>query len=182
AEQCAQKALSIDDANPKANDLMGWLHYYQRDFDQAIEYEKKAVALAPNDHWRVHCLGYMMLFTGRYEDAIALEKRSLRLSPSEGQCQLNILGWAYYRSKQYNEGIAALKKCIVLNPQFVLPHLGLIAIYSELERDEEAKHHAEQVLRIDPEFSIEGHWKLWPDKIQAEVERMNRAWRKAGLK
>jgi TolB-like protein/Flp pilus assembly protein TadD len=182
AEQCAQKALSIDDANPKANDLMGWLFYYQRDFDQAIEYEKKAVALAPNDHWRVHCLGYMMLFTGRYEDAIALEKRSLRLSPSEGHLQLNILGWAHYRLKQYNEGIAALKKSIVLNTQFVLPHLGLTAIYSELERDEEAKHHAEQVLRIDPEFSVEGWWKLWPDKIQSEVERMNRAWRKAGLK
>jgi len=182
AEQCAQKALSIDDANPKAYDLMGWLHYYQRDFDQAIEYEKKAVALSPNDHWRVHCLGYMMLYTGRYEDAIALAKRSLRLSPSEGHLQLYILGWAHYRLKQYNEGIAALKKCIVLNPQWIFAYLYLTAIYSELEQDEEAKHYAEQVLRIDPEFNIEGHWKVYPDKIQAEVERMNRAWRKAGLK
>jgi len=84
--------------------------------------------------------------------------------------------------KQYKEGIAALKRCIVLNPQCVFAHLGLTAIYSELERDEEARHHAEQVLRIEPEFSIEGYWMLSPDKIQAEVERMNRAWRKAGLK
>ncbi len=35
---------------------------------------------------------------------------------------------------------------------------------------------------VTTEFNIEGYWKLWPDKIQAEVERMKRAWRKAGLK
>ena len=123
-----------------------------------------------------------MLYTGRYEDAIALEKKALRLSPSYGHLQLNNIGWAYYHLKQYKEGIAALRKCIALNPQFIYPYLVLTAIYIELERDEEAKHYAEQVLRIDPEFSIEGVWKSWPNKIQAEVERTNRAWRKAGLK
>ena len=161
---------------------MGCLHYYQRDFDKAIAYEKKGVALSPNDHRKLQSLGFISLHTGRYEDAIAFCKKSLRLNPNYGHHQLNVIGWAYYRLKQYNEGIEALKKCIDLNTQWTLPYLGLTAIYSELERDEEAKHHAEQVLRIDPEFSIEGYWKLWPDKIQAEVERTNRARRKAGLK
>lgn len=182
AEQCAQTALSLDDANDKAYCLVGFLHYYQRDFDQAIAYIKKAVALSPNDFWWVHSLGFMMACAGRYEDAIPLSKKALRLSPNYGFHALNNIGWAHYRLKQYNEGIAALKKCIALNPQYIFAHLGLTAIYSELERDEEAKHHAEQVLRIDPEFRIEGYWKLWPDKIQAEVERTKRAWRKAGLK
>ena len=121
-----------------------------------------------------------MIVTGRYEDAIALEKKALRLSP-KGHLIYWGLGWAHYRLKQYEEGITALKKCIALNPQWIGAHLGLTAIYSELERDEEAKHHAEQAVRIDPEFSIEGYWNLWPEKIQAEVERTNRAWRKAGL-
>jgi TolB-like protein/class 3 adenylate cyclase/Tfp pilus assembly protein PilF len=182
AEQCAQKALSIDDANDKAYCLLGMLHYYQRDFDQAIAYIKKAVALSPNDFWWVHTLGFMMLCTGRYEDAIPLLKKALRLSPNSGLNALGVLGEAYYHLKQYNEGIAALKKCIVLNPQYIYPYLHLTAIYSELGQDEEAKHYAEQVLRIDPEFSVEGFWKLWPAKIQTEVERTNRAWRKAGLK
>ena len=51
----------------------------------------------------------------------------------------------------------------------------------DLDRKEEAHKAAAEVLRIDPNFSIEYFAKTSPIKAQADRERLIGALRKAGL-
>jgi adenylate cyclase len=64
----------------------------------------------------------------------------------------------------------------------VVAHAGLAFVYSELGREEEAKAEGAEVLRIDPNFSVE-RWKQRSFiKDPAVIERRAAALRKAGLK
>jgi hypothetical protein len=58
----------------------------------------------------------------------------------------------------------------------------LAAVYSELGKDAEAQAEAAEVLRINPQFSLEVHQQREPIKDPAVLERHLVALRKAGLK
>lgn len=51
-----------------------------------------------------------------------------------------------------------------------------------IRKDEEAKLHAAEVMRIDPKCSLERYSKTLPWKNRDEVDRVIDAARKAGLK
>jgi hypothetical protein len=57
----------------------------------------------------------------------------------------------------------------------------LAVIYSELEQQEEARAEAAEVLRLNPNFSLEVFKQRLPYKDQTESERILTALRKAGL-
>ena len=61
-------------------------------------------------------------------------------------------------------------------------HLGLAVVYSELGRAEEARAAAAEVLRLNPQFSLEVHRQRAPIKDPVVLERQLAALRKAGLK
>jgi hypothetical protein len=61
------------------------------------------------------------------------------------------------------------------------PHLILAAVYSDLGKDAEARAEAAEVLRLNPNFSLEIHKQRTPIKDPAVLERHLAALRKAGL-
>jgi hypothetical protein len=65
---------------------------------------------------------------------------------------------------------------------FLGSHLHLAAIYSELGREAEARAAAAEVLRLNPQFSLEVHKQRVPLKDPEMLERHIAALRKAGLK
>jgi hypothetical protein len=60
--------------------------------------------------------------------------------------------------------------------------LLLAAVYSELGQAVEARAEAAEVLRLNPQFSLEVHRQRMPIKDPALLERHIAALRKAGLK
>jgi len=58
----------------------------------------------------------------------------------------------------------------------------LIKEFSRSRRDEEARAEAEEILRLNPKFSLESYAKTIPHKNQAQIDRYINALRKAGLK
>jgi adenylate cyclase len=83
---------------------------------------------------------------------------------------------------QYAEAIPAFKKALNRNPNYLPAHAFLAASYVSLGREPEATAAAEQVLRINPKFSLESYAKTLPYKNKADIERYVAALRKAGLK
>ena len=61
-------------------------------------------------------------------------------------------------------------------------HIGLAASYIHVGQEEEAHAEAAEVLKIDPEFSLERYAKILPYKNKADTDRYVDALRKAGLK
>jgi adenylate cyclase len=92
------------------------------------------------------------------------------------------VGNAYTLAGRYQEAIAPLQQVLTRYPNILGPHLHLAAAYSELGKETEARAEAAEVLRLNPQFSLEVHRQRAPIKDPAVLERQLAALRKAGLK
>jgi adenylate cyclase len=75
-----------------------------------------------------------------------------------------------------------LQKALPFNPNYLPTHEILAVLYSELGREEEARAEVAEVLRISPNYSLEGVRQRLPFTDPAEARRYLAALRKAGLK
>lgn len=123
-------------------------------------------------------LGWM----GRTEEALQMVEQALRRKPAMVDDNLAEIGAAYYLTGRPEEAVAPLKQYLSRYPNNLGAHLTLAAVYSELSREAEARAEAAEVLRINPNFSLEIHKQRVPIKDPARLERGIAALRKAGLK
>ena len=130
-------------------------------------------------------LGNVLNFVGRPEDTLEMmEQVACSTAFAVPTFCFWILGDAYYLTGRYEEAIAAFHQALNHKPLVILglsSHLGLAASYSELGREEEARAEIAEVLKINPQFSLEGMRQRWPYKDPADLERVLAALRKAGL-
>jgi len=73
------------------------------------------------------------------------------------------------------------KRAIHDNPDFINPYFTLAACYSALNRSKEAQESVNEILRIDPHFSLEHFAKTVPLK-EGDLKILIEALRDAGLK
>jgi adenylate cyclase len=92
------------------------------------------------------------------------------------------LGIAYREAGRYEEAIAACQKAFQREPNNLFAHLILAATYIMIDRVGEARAEANEVLRINPKFSVERLMKVRPHIDPANTARLAEALRKAGLK
>jgi TolB-like protein/Tfp pilus assembly protein PilF len=182
AFQLAQKALSMDDSFSRAHVLLGWIYLQRRQHEKAIAEMEQALALEPNSAGSHAHLSRILTYAGRPGEAIALSKKALRLSPIPRTYHLHGLGSAYMDTGQYEEAIVACRKAIKIEPKNQWAHVILASAYSLAGRETEARAEAEEILRINPRFSLANFAKILAYKNQADTERFVEALRKAGLK
>jgi len=187
ALECAQKAIGLSDSIAKGYALIGWINVLQRKFDEAIENGEKAVRLNPNDPHMVDVLGTIMHFNGRFDESIALIKNAMRLCPSYPAFYLNHLFMSYFLVGRYQEALAASELLLARAQKgefnLFLAHRSLAEAYIGLGQDQKARAHAEEALKINPNFSLANYRKLvYFYRDPAHLERHIDALRKAGLK
>jgi tetratricopeptide (TPR) repeat protein len=96
------------------------------------------------------------------------------------------LGHAYRSAGQCEKAIVPIKQALSLNPAIIPARVNLAVCYIELGREEEARAEAAEVLRRNPNFSVEAAWRKenqpFKDDPTPILERLYAAARKAGLK
>ncbi len=182
AMELAQKTIGLDDLDSNAHGLLSAAYRLKGDHDKAIAEGKRAVELDPNSADAHVWLGIALNYADRAEEAVPLFEKAIRLNPFAHTWYFLHLGHAYRFLRRYDEAIAVYQKAIQLSPKNLIAHLGLTITYSQWGRDEKARVHAAEVLRISPEFSLDRFVEKHPLKNQAEKERIIEALRKAGLK
>jgi TolB-like protein/cytochrome c-type biogenesis protein CcmH/NrfG len=182
AVEIAQQAIVLDDTLPGPHGTLGFVKLWQKQYEQATAEMERAIVLDPNNANGYDRLGYLFIAVGQPEEAIEAAQKAIRLDPNQWRF-FNTLGQAYLMARRYEEAIAALKKVLAYNPNWWAAHRGLAIIYSELGREEEAKAEGVEVLRIMPQFTVEGWKRMGAAAIKdpAIVERFVAALRKAGL-
>jgi tetratricopeptide (TPR) repeat protein len=83
---------------------------------------------------------------------------------------------------RYEEAIAQLKKAIEREPRDIMSYVVLASTYGMAGREKEARAAAVEVLKINPNFSLEKLEKIHPYKDIPEKKRYFDALRKVGLK
>ncbi len=182
AVELTRKAISLDPKDSHFYAFLGYLYVMKRDYDKAIAEGEKAVALDPGGADAHAWLGMSLNYADRPKEAIPLFEKAIRLNPNGPTWYFQNFGNSYRMMGQHQEAITQYKKSLRVAPNSIATHISLAATYSLLGRDEEAHAEAQEVLRINPKFSVEYYAKTLPFKNQAQLDRYVEAMRKAGLK
>jgi adenylate cyclase len=184
----SQRVLALDDSDSDVRALLGIIYLRQKRYKEAIAEGKKATELGPTNAHAYLFLAVTMYTVGRFDDAIALVKRAMRVHPYYPAYYLTWLGAAYRMTGRYEDALTVYKQLLDRSLKGEYPaygaHLFLAEVYAELGQDEKARTHAAEVLRLNPEFSLNRISKVTTYKYKdpAHLERRVNALRKAGLK
>jgi adenylate cyclase len=186
AEECAHQALSINDSTGKAQSLMGTIRVVQGKYDEGVEYGEKALALNPNDPDLMYALSMALGSTGRFDEAIVLIKKAMRICPYYPAFYLQGLATFYVNAGRYQEAVEAGELLLDRSRKGEISpfraHICLAEAYVGLGQIDKAKAKAEEVLKINPKYSLESDKTLGFYKDPMIRERHLVALRKAGLR
>ncbi|MEJ2587991.1 MAG: tetratricopeptide repeat protein [Deltaproteobacteria bacterium] len=187
AVQISRKVLALDDADSDVHALLGNILARQKRFKEAISEGKKAIVLGPTNAQAHVLLAVTMSKVGRFDDAIALVEKGMRLHPYYPAYYLIWLGAAYRMNGQYDEAVKVYQQLLDRSRKGEFPlfaaHLFLAEVYAEIGRDQKARSHASEVMRLNPGFSLNKIRKIvtYGYKDPALLDRRINALRKAGL-
>jgi len=177
-----KKALALDDQDWIAHTTLCVLHLLRREYDKAITAGERAIALCPSAAFAYAELGAVLTFTGRAEEGITLIQKSMRLNPLPEAYHFTYLGFAHYSLGRYVDAIEVYNEALKRSPEDLFAHIWLTASYSASGQEEEARHQAEELLRLDPAFSLDKWAEMTFIKDKAELEGFIADLRRAGLK
>jgi len=176
-----RKAIALDDSLASAHVALGYFLIMARKYDQGIAEGKRAYDLEPSSADVLHIYAAILTFSGRRDEAIPLFKEALRLNPIPPNAYLRHFGVALRDSGQYKEAIKLTQRAIEREPNDLIAYIVLTSAYSMAGRQEEARSAGEEILRINPKFSLKRLAKTTPLKEKAVKDRFIEALRKAGL-
>ena len=181
AIQLVQKAIALDETNVEAHALLGFLYSMTRQYDKAVTQAEKAVAVNPNSAYGHFIMGKTLYFAGRVEESIPEYKKAIRLNPIPPNNRLWSLGLSYAFIEQYDEAIKWCEKAVHQEPNDLLGRMMTTVVYSLSGHDEKARAEADEVLRIQPKFTIGKFKKKVTYKNKSDAEKFFGALRKAGI-
>jgi adenylate cyclase len=181
AMEASKKAIALDESLAIAYAALGYDFLLLRQHDKAIALGEKALELEPNSADILQLHAAILTFAGRREEAIPFFREALRLNPKPPNIYYRHFGVALRDSGQYEEAIALQRKAIEQEPKDIIAYIVLVSSASLAGRDEEAQAAAEEMLRLNPKFSVARIEKISPHKDRAVVKRFCDALRKAGL-
>jgi adenylate cyclase len=180
AIELAQKALAMDDSLPLPHIFLVGLYSHKREYDKAIAEGERAVALDPSGSDSCASYAAALLFACRPEEAIPMFQKAIRLNPNADTIAFLNLGHALRMTGRFEEAVSAFKKALQRAPNNLTVHIGLGATCSLMGREKEARAEAEEILRINPRFSLDYFKMISPYKDPLEIDKIADALRKAG--
>jgi adenylate cyclase len=136
--------------------VLGLIYLAQRQYAQALAEMDRAVTLAPNEATVHAALAVALSCMARTAEALEAAAQALRLkSELPVDNYLALVGAAYAVAGRYEDARAPLQRYLSHYPNILSANLTLTAVYSELGQEVEARAEAAEVLRINPNFSME---------------------------
>ena len=88
-----------------------WAYFALKQYDQAIEWARRSIAINPNGRLPFAELSLAYLYTGRFEKSLESCDQAIRLSPRDLDCYRQNAG-AYFALKQYDQAIEWARRTI----------------------------------------------------------------------
>jgi adenylate cyclase len=173
----AKKAVELETVG--GHGMLGHLYSLIGEIDEALAECKLAVDLAPNSASVRTWYGAVLIKVGQYDMAVEQLEQAGRRDPMAGTWFLRYLGSAYSLKGRHEEAISTFKRAIQKTPKDYLSRLLLTRAYIFAGRPDEAQAEAAEVIRLNPNFSLEKFAKAYNAK---DKDRSIDAYRQAGPK
>jgi TolB-like protein/Tfp pilus assembly protein PilF len=181
ALELAQKAIDMDENHIIGRILLSYIYRQKRQYEKSIAEMEIVINHEPNNASAYAWLAVPLYTIGKGEEGVAAVKKAIRLNPIPEDYYFYLLGNSHLVIEQYNEAIAAYKKFLDIKPSTVAL-VPLTVCYIFLGREEEAHASALEILRLEPDFSVDRIAKRLAFKDKVFTDRYVSALRKAGLK
>ena len=148
---------SLEASNPgmKGLDLeLGAAFYKKSDYNQAIEYLKKATAADPGNNEAVQLLGLSYYLGGHPADAIPLLERVQTWYPRANVDASYILGICYIQTEDYPRARGAFAKMFDVPSDSAASYLFTARMLLRQEFDPVAEEYAQKAAMLDPKLPL----------------------------
>lgn len=173
----AQQAIERDEQDSRGFAELGYAYLYQKRHREALESYERALLLNPNDADVLALMTDALTCVGELDRAVASIQRAMRLNP----CYPDWYLWNYAETlfdlERYGDVIGTLSKMRDLTEG----HRLLAASHALLGQVDEARHHADAVRRVHPEFSLKEWLQVPPNVESASQQKYFEGLRIAGL-
>jgi adenylate cyclase len=175
----AETAVNLDARLPQAHAQLGHALIFKCQHDAAIAEFERAFALNPN--FIDNRFAFALSCAGKHERAIEVLEANIRLDPFQPVIfSLGAMGMANYMLKRY-DALRLLRECASRLPNLQACHVFLASAYAQSGQLEEARAEAAEILRINPNFTIERWKRLAVYKNPKDAEHRIDGLRRAGL-
>ncbi len=179
AEEMANKALSLNDANVRAHIVLGRIHIFYKRYEQAKVEMDRAIAVNPSDAHGLAGRGNVLMWLGQTDAAIEALELAQRIDPELNAIDRFALSLAYYLKRRY---AAAIEQAEINTRKSEGAHFSrvvLAAAYAQQGRSEDAAGMVSAIRLADPTFDPEAFGSKFLNS--ADLERLRDGLRKAGL-
>ena len=182
AHALADQAVAIDKELPIAYFVTGLVYRETGEYMKALVEAEKAIAI-DSSYANAHVLlASLLYYAGRPQEGLERIKKAIQLNPHHPYNYPFHLGQAYFILGRYQEAIEALEQGLESNPSSERMRVWLAAAYAQDGREDDAKWEAEQVLTLNPDFSLHRIQQAFPFKDPADIERLLAGLRIAGIR
>ena len=190
AYDMVQRAVTLDETDSFPHTMLGIIHLFRREYDQARAEILEGIERNPNDFLARRYYGMFLAATGNPEAGIEQTELGRRLNPFDTRWVPWNRGIVYFTARRYDEAIAALEHA--RNP--INEVRGwLAASYAQAGRLQEARATLDEFLRIAetdmarfPGRRLKDWEPYWHGAFeyqhQKDFDHLFDALRKAGLK
>ena len=151
---CAHQALEFDPSSADAYAALSLYHLSLTEHEAARENINKSVQLAPNHANNVAISAAILNKCGQPQKAIERIRKAMRLSPISPLWYLSILGQAYRLADMIDDAIETYNEFINIESDNLEAQIALAEIFGATNQPDQAAISAKEVLRLNPDFSI----------------------------
>ncbi|MGD8674005.1 MAG: tetratricopeptide repeat protein, partial [Thiogranum sp.] len=177
----AQKAVSLNEALPVAYFVTGLAYRELGEYIKALVEAEKAIKYDPG-YANAHLLvATLLLAGGRPQEGLDRIRKAMLINPHHPYNYILHFGQALYILGRYDEAATSFEQGLATNPASQRLHIWMAAAYAQAGDVESAQWEADQILTMDPNFSLKRIERTLPFKDPADRERVLEGLRKAGL-
>ena len=113
----------------------------------------RAIELNPNDGDLLATKAMLLSYSGQNEEARKWADEAIRRNPHYPGWYGSVSAVIYYLENNYEQAVAVINR---LESLAIWDHRTLAASYAQLGQNEKARQHAQEVIAINPDFSLAG--------------------------
>ncbi|MET0630564.1 MAG: adenylate/guanylate cyclase domain-containing protein [Xanthobacteraceae bacterium] len=180
-ERWARRAVELNDQEPVSHMALGSALLWRRDHAGALAEFRQMIALDPNFAQGHSAAGLALMYAGRAADALEAFALAMRLDPHYSAIVLHFLAQAHFSLGHYEPAAQRLQERIARTPGTDSSRMLLASCYGHLGRMDEARRAWAEMLKINPDFSLEQRARVLPYKDPGDFQRIVDGLTKAGL-
>lgn len=179
--EIAQRAVAMDAEEPQAHFALAAALLWSREHDQALAEAERCLACEPGSAEGRIVKAHIEIYSGKPAAAIETIGEYMRLDPLHKDIVLHFLAEAHVALRNFEEAAAALEQRLADNPDSSTSQALLACCYGHLGRITESREAWSNVLRVQPDYSLDDRRKILPFRDPADFDLRVEGLRKAGI-